>query len=115
MSPVVYHLIHIVGLILLFVGFGGLLSGDGKARPRAMMFHGIGLVILFVAGFGLIAKLKIPFSTPFVIAKFVIFLLMGALPVLIKRKVLSTGAVVSIAVVLGFCAAYLGYTKALPF
>lgn len=115
MSPVVYHLIHIVGLILLFVGFGGLLSGDEKARRSAMKFHGIGLLILLVAGFGLLAKLKFSYTAPFVIAKLVIFLLLGALPVLIKRKVMPAGTIVFIAVVLGFCAAYLGYLKALPF
>lgn len=115
MSPVFYHILHLVGLIVLFVGFGGLLSGDASARRSAMKFHGIGLIILLVAGFGLIAKLKLSYSAPFVIAKLVIFLLLGALPVLAKRKVLPAGGVVLLAVVLGGCAAYLGYTKALPF
>lgn len=115
MSPVFYHILHLVGLILLFVGFGGLLSGDANARRSAMKFHGIGLLILLVAGFGLLAKLKLPYTAPFVITKFIIFLLLGALPVLAKRKVLPAGGVVMIAVVLGACAAFLGYTKALPF
>jgi hypothetical protein len=113
MSPVFYHLAHLVGLILLFVGFGGLLSADPLARRRAMMFHGIGLVILLVAGFGLIAKLKLPYTSPFIIAKFVIFVVLGGLPMLTKR--ISATAVVLIAVVLGALAAYLGYFKALPF
>lgn len=112
MSPAFYHVAHLVGLILLFVGFGGMAGGYSKS---AMKLHGIGLLILLVAGFGLIAKLQLSYKAPFIIAKFVIFLLLGALPVLLKRKVLSGCVVLSIAVVLGTCAAYLGYVKALPF
>jgi hypothetical protein len=115
MSPVFYHIAHLVGLILLFVGFGGLLSGDADARRSAMKFHGIGLIILLVAGFGLIAKLKLPYTSPFIIAKVVIFLVLGFLPVLARKRTLPAGTVVLIAVALGGCAAYLGYLKALPF
>jgi hypothetical protein len=99
-------------LILLFVGFGGMAAGYSKS---AMKYHGAGLLILLVAGFGLIAKLHLPYSSPFIIAKIVIFLILGALPVLLKRNVLPATAVVLLAVVLGACAAYLGYVKLLPF
>lgn len=112
MSPAFYHIAHLVGLILLFVGFGGMAGGYSKG---AMKFHGLGLLILLVAGFGLIAKLQLSYTAPFVIAKLVIFLVLGALPVLLKRRVLGSGAVIGIAVLLGGCAAYLGYVKALPF
>ncbi len=112
MSPAFYHVAHLVGLILLFLGFGGMAGGYSKG---AMKFHGTGLLILLVAGFGLIAKLKLSYTAPFVIAKLVIFLVLGALPVLLKRRVLPPGAAVILAVVLGACAAYLGYVKALPF
>jgi hypothetical protein len=111
MSIAFYHIAHLVGLILLFVGFGALASGNRKG----MMYHGIGLLILLIAGFGIIAKLKIPYTSHFIIAKGVIFLILGFLPVLIKKKTLSAGAVMWIAIVLGGCAAYLGYTKTLPF
>ncbi|HSI62930.1 MAG TPA: hypothetical protein VLE43_07415 [Candidatus Saccharimonadia bacterium] len=111
MSIAFYHIAHLVGLILLFVGFGALASGNRKG----MMYHGIGLVILLVAGFGLIAKLGLSYTAPFVIAKGVIFLILGFLPVLVKKKTLSAAAVLWIAIVLGGCAAYVGYTKTLPF
>src|SRR6187399_2242513 len=106
MSPVFYHIVHVVGLIMLFVGIGGMLSGDPNARRRAMMFHGIGLIVLLVAGFGLIAKLQLPYTSPFIIAKAVIWLVLGALPAFAKR--MSAPAVAVIAIVLGACAAYLG-------
>ena len=112
MSPLFYHVAHLVGLMFLFVGIGSLAGGHSKG---AMKFHGIGLLILLVAGFGAIAKLKLSYTAPFIIAKLVIWLLLGALPVLIKRKVLPAGGAVILAIVLGGCAAYLGYVKALPF
>ncbi len=111
MSIAFYHIAHLVGLIFLFAGFGALASGNRKG----MMYHGIGLLILLIAGFGLIAKLKLEYTSPFIIAKFVIFLILGFLPVLVKKKTLSATAVLWIAIVLGGCAAYLGYLKALPF
>lgn len=116
MSPLFYHVTHVIGVMFLFAGFGALMSA-GENRGRAMMLHGIGLVILLVAGFGLIAKQHASaptvysYSAHWVIAKMVIWLVMGALPVLAKKKVLPIGAVIAIALVLGGTAAYLGYMK----
>jgi hypothetical protein len=111
MSIAFYHIAHLVGLILLFVGFGALASGNRKG----MMYHGIGLLILLIAGFGLIAKLQIPYASHFVIGKGLIFLILGFLPVLVKKNVLSASAVLWIAIALGGLAAYMGYLKKLPF
>lgn len=111
MSPAFYHIAHLVGLILLFAGFGAVASGNRKG----MMYHGIGLLILLIAGFGLIAKMGYSYTSPFIIAKGVIFLILGFLPVLSKRNVLPATAVLWIAVLLGGLAAYVGYLKKLPF
>ena len=110
MPPHIYHILHLVGAIFLFVGFGGLLSANGNTRT-AMKFHGIGLLILLVAGFGMIAKLKLSYTALWVLAKMVIWLALGALPVLAKRRALQPGVVVLIAIALGGAAAYLGYLK----
>lgn len=107
MSIVPYHVIHIAGLIMLFIGFGALLGGNTKT---AMKWHGIGLVIMLVAGFGMLAKLGIMKSMPsWVWIKIGIWLALGALPVLAKKKVLPVGGVVLIAAVLAVFAACLGY------
>lgn len=110
----VYHIAHLVGLIFLFVGIGIMLGPNG-GRGGAK-FHGIGLLILLVAGFGMIASLnkagaKISYSAPWVVGKLVIWLLLGALPVLAKKRVLQPGVLAIIAIALGGVAAYLGYTK----
>jgi hypothetical protein len=112
-----YHFLHLIGLILVFIGFGGLLSSEGA--KKAMKWHGIGLVISLVSGFGMAAKYSklLPpdapsyYSQPWVIAKFVLWLVLGFLPVLAKRRVLSPSVVVLIAIVVGAVLAYLGYFK----
>ena len=110
MSPAFYHIAHLVGIMFLFAGFGGLVSAEGN-RGKAMINHGIGLLILLVSGFGLIAKLAVPYTAHWVIGMFVIWLILGGLPVLAKRRVLSPCVVVCIALVLGGVAAWLGYLK----
>lgn len=110
MSLQVYHLLHLIGLILVFVGFGGLLSSEGA--KKAMKWHGIGLVISFVSGFGMLAKLGISWPWPvWVWIKFALWLVLGFLPVLAKRRVLSAQVVVLIAIIIGAVLAYLGYFK----
>jgi len=110
MSPAFYHIAHLVGIMFLFAGFGGLVSAEGN-RGKAMMNHGIGLLILLVSGFGLIAKMGFPYTAHWVIGMFVIWLILGALPVLAKRRVFSPCVVVTIAILLGAVAAWLGYLK----
>lgn len=117
MSPQIYHFLHLIGLIFVFIGFGGLLSSDGARK--AMMWHGIGLVISLVSGFGMLAKFNklLPagapsyYSQPWVWAKFALWLVLGFLPVLAKRRVLPAKTVVLIAAVVGAGLAYLGYFK----
>jgi NAD/NADP transhydrogenase beta subunit len=117
MSLQTYHLLHLLGLILVFVGFGGLLSSEGA--KKAMKWHGIGLVISLVSGFGMAAKYSklLPpeapsyYTQPWVIAKFALWLVLGFLPVLAKRRIVSPQIVVLIAIFVGTTLAYLGYFK----
>ena len=110
MSLQTYHFLHLIGLILVFVGYGGLLSSEGA--KKAMKWHGIGLVISFISGFAMLAKLGIawPFPT-FVWVKIALWLVLGFLPVLSKRRVLSPQVVVMLAMVVGAVLAYIGYFK----
>jgi hypothetical protein len=110
MSIVTYHLLHLLGLICVFVGFGALMSPERS--KGAAIWHGIGLLISLVTGFGLLAKLGIFKAMPtWVWIKIGLWVVLGILPVLAKRRVLSRCAVVGIAVIIGVAMAYLGYTK----
>jgi len=110
MSIQTYHFLHLIGLILVFIGFGGLLSSEGA--KKSMKWHGIGLVISFVSGFGMLAKMGIMGSMPvWVWIKIGLWLVLGFLPVLAKRRVLSSQVVVLIAILIGAVLGYLGYFK----
>jgi hypothetical protein len=111
MSLQFYHYLHLIGLILVFVGYGGLLSSE-RAKS-AMMWHGIGLLISLVSGFGMLAKLGMSWPWPLWIwIKVALWLVLGFLPVLAKKRILSGPSVVKLAILVGAALAYLGYFKA---
>jgi len=110
MSLQFYHFLHLIGLILVFIGIGGMLSSEGA--KKAMMWHGIGLLISIVSGFGMLAKLGIMGTMPvWAWIKIGLWLVLGFLPVLAKRRVIATPLVVLIAAITGAALAYLGYFK----
>lgn len=109
MSLAFYHIAHLVGLILVFIGFGALLSAE-SARS-AMKWHGIGLVVSLISGFGLVAKHGLSYSSPGLLVKMALWLVLGFLPVLARRKVLPAPVVLVIAVVIGATLAAIGYLK----
>jgi NAD/NADP transhydrogenase beta subunit len=109
MSLPFYHYLHLIGLILVFIGFGGLFSSEGA--KKAMMWHGIGLVISIVSGFGMLAKLGIMGTMPvWAWIKIGLWLVLGFLPVLAKRRVIAAPLVVLIAAIVGAALAFIGYT-----
>jgi hypothetical protein len=85
----------------------------------AMMWHGIGLLISLVSGFGILAKIaktlpegaQSPYTYKWVLIKAGLWLVLGFLPVLAKRRVMPAGVVVAIAALIGLAMAYFGYTK----
>lgn len=91
MNPSIYHILHVVGILMLFLGYGALLgrsiagSDDAKVKKLGSITSGIGLLLMIIAGFGLIAKLQIGFQ-PWVIAKMLIWFVLGGLIALINRK-----------------------------
>ena len=71
MSYNFYLFLHISGLILMVSAlFGAIVYGHAtevlsiKWRKAFGMMHGIGLMIMFIAGFGLLARLQLPFPFP---------------------------------------------------
>ncbi len=92
MNPNIYQVLHIIGIAMVFLGYGALLARSMAApenvsvRKLGSITSGIGLLLILVAGFGLISKLGHSFSSPWLIVKMVIWLLLGYLIVLINRK-----------------------------
>lgn len=105
-----YHLLHIVGLILVFIGFGALLSSEGA--KSSMKWHGTGLLISLVSGFGMLAKMGLFSALPtWVFIKLGLWVVLAFLPVLAKRRVVKAPVVLVIAVLIGALMGYLGYLK----
>ncbi len=110
MPLAVYHILHIFGLILVFIGFGALLSTEGA--KSAMKWHGTGLVISLLSGFGMLAKMGIMGSLPtWVYIKLTLWLVLGFLPVLAKRRVVKPSVIIALAALIGATMGYLGYMK----
>ena len=92
MDPNFYQVLHIVGISMVFLGYGALLARSMAApenvsvRKLGSITSGIGLLLILVAGFGLISKLGHSYTETWILVKFVIWLLLGGLIVLINRK-----------------------------
>lgn len=116
MSLIAYKTIHIISIMLLFTAFGGLLLAaragvtTGVSRKLAGMTHGIALVFILVSGFGALAK--IGYSNPatwpgWLWAKVLIWLLFGAVIVVIRRAPRSAPVLWWVLPLLGGIAVYL--------
>ena len=120
LTIVTYKVIHITGLILVFMSLGAvaLLATSGGSRKdnpwrvRIGMCHGIGLFLLLLSGFGMLAKLGLFHALPiWVMTKLAIWLLIGAALTLTYRCQRKASAVWWMVIVLGIAAAYLGIYK----
>jgi hypothetical protein len=114
-----YKLIHLMGLMLLFFGFGGVLVTSysefvlpKKARLLAMISHGLGLFFLLLGGFGMLARLGLARELPsWVYSKLLIWLILGGAIALAKRKSDLAWTLLISFVILASTAAYIGLTK----
>jgi hypothetical protein len=93
MPYLTYKLLHLLGVFLTLVALGGMATragssgGKSGADRMAGALHGIGLLIVLVAGFGLLARLGVPWPWPLWIwLKLGIWLLLGASVVAIRRS-----------------------------
>lgn len=84
-----YKILHLMGVfgVLLALGAGAALGAqlDSATRRRNSLLHGLGLLFILVSGFGMLAKGNLGFPG-WAIAKLVVFLLIGALPVWMRRS-----------------------------
>ena len=116
-SILFYKVMHLAGLFVAFMGLAGLVwaaltKAEKAAKRPALIFHGIGLFFALVGGFGLAARLGLVTGLPgWVHAKIAVWLLIGLLPIVVKRKPELATAVWFAAPVLGLLAAYLGVYK----
>lgn len=88
----VYQILHIVGIAMIFMGYGALLarsmikSEDTSVRKLGSITSGIGLALVLIAGLGMIARLDYSHSAPWLIVKLLVWLALGGVVSLINRK-----------------------------
>jgi hypothetical protein len=96
MTYEIYKIIHVIGLILLFLSLGGMvlhvMNGGTKVSNGSRLFtaitHGLAMFIVLLGGFGLMARKGIPHLGPYpvwIYVKVSVWLVLGFLPVLIWR------------------------------
>jgi hypothetical protein len=117
MTAEIYRLLHVVGVLVLFLGLGGLLASEpGKTPKLSAALHGLGLLVMIVAGIGLMHR-----SSPaigwenWVFAKIGLWLLLGALPTLVKKGVLPRLFALLLVLAIGAGGAWLGLVQPKPF
>ena len=90
-----YKLLHILGVLILFAGLGGLtltvVNGATKqtsgARKTIAMAHGIGSFVILLGGFGALARLGMHGGLPgWILVKLAIWLVLSGLVMVPYRK-----------------------------
>jgi hypothetical protein len=110
-----YQVLHITGIIMLFLGYGALLarslagSDDKEIKKLGAVTSGLGLIFILVAGFGLVAKLHHSMTAPWLVTKIVIWLLLAGSIVLINRQPALARTLWLLMVALGALAAIMVY------
>jgi hypothetical protein len=108
----VYNVIHILGIMTLFMALGGVAASEcDKCKKLGAILHGIALLLILVSGFAMFAKLGtmgVKYPGWWLGAKIAILIAMGGMLTVAKRRLLPCGAVVGILLALGAIAAFLG-------
>ena len=90
-----YKLLHILGVVILFAGLGGLTltvaNGATKQTSGALrtiaMAHGIGVFVVLLGGFGALARLGMKDGLPgWILVKLAIWLVVAGLVAVPYRK-----------------------------
>ncbi len=100
--------LHLTAAFALFSSLGAILLG-GSAGKGASALHGISLILILLIGFAMLGKP--PAGQYYWVAKLVLWLFIGVAPVLAKRKLLPSAAVMALCIAAAGTAAWLGIYK----
>lgn len=108
-----YKVVHIVAALTVFLSLGAAIAPSSAKAPKWIgPVHGVALLFSLIGGFGLLARLGIVTQWPaWVIAKLVIWIALGGMLAVTKRKLLKPTASIALMVTLGALAAYLAIFK----
>ena len=102
--------LHILGVILLFTSIGVILAeSSDQCRKRATIMHGVALLVLVLVGFAILKKP--PMTQYWWMAKLAIWLFLGVVPTLAKRKILPRPVLLLGSIAAGTAAAWIAMAK----
>lgn len=116
----VYKVIHLVGVMMVFLSLGGVVANASNKGTKASAWrkpiaatHGIGLLLSLVGGFGLLARLGIVHGMlpGWILAKLGIWTLFALAIAALGRKPELAKAAWPVLIILGGTAAYLAGSK----
>src|SRR5687768_16268077 len=119
-SHQLYNVVHIVGLVLLMAGLGGIATAAGayrrsvRTRRLVAVFHGLGIFLILLGGFGMLARLGIVRGTSWpgwVWAKVIVWGVLAGAAILPYRFPRTAVPVMLALPVLGGIAAYMAIYK----
>jgi len=108
MDPVTLKLLHFAGAFGLFTSLGATLLAKSGSKTASML-HGICLILIILVGFAILKKP--PMGQYWWMIKIVLWLFLGAAPVLARRKVMPSSLVLGLCLAAGIFAAFLGNYK----
>lgn len=94
MSYEFYKILHLVGLMCLFIGLAAVLIlaftgqlGNKRGKVIGFAMHGLGLFLILFSGFGMAAKLQLFANLPgWIYGKIGVWVLLALAVSLLKRK-----------------------------
>ena len=111
MSPELYRVLHVVGVLFLFLGLGGMFASEpGKGSKLFPALHGIGLLVMLVAGIGFAHKSGLGWPA-WLLAKIACWVVVAATPTLVKRGVLPRALGILLVIAVGGAAVWLAQAK----
>lgn len=112
MNPLILKSLHLAAVFAVFASLGATLLA-GTAKKSASILHGVALTLVLLIGFMMLKKP--PMDQHWWMVKIVLWLFIGAAPVLARKKILPPMVVMGLCVAAGAFAAYLGMAKTLAF
>ena len=115
----VYKIIHILGIMVLFLSLGALfftafngIELSKKQKRPWMIAHGVSLFFILLGGFGLLARLGMASGFPlWVWVKLIVWAVFGGVAALLIRKPKLSKMTLSVTIALGFVAVYFANYK----
>lgn len=109
MSYEFYKILHVLSVVFVFICMAAYIYSGKKSFSIG---HGVGLLIILVSGFGLLARLGLVQGFPsWVWVKLGVWLVVGAVFAIAKRKLLPPFAQILLWLGLLFVAAFSAITK----